>query len=334
MADSFETLPATGAKVRVLTGLGTGTADQQVVTLADSAGNLLGTTGAPIPAGQGTAAAVTAGWPTIGGELAADATGTFTNATQTTNVSTAAVAASIDGYNTCLVSISGTFTGASGVFEYTDDGGATWYRCGAVRGDGSGLVDQAYTLLASPQTWFVNVGGADAIRIRSTAVATGTVNARISTLSHPIPGALPSSVSLLPGTSSIGSASITTTAGTVGGRPDGYLNVRMDPTTLLNDTFETLDTVNTWTVGGNVAPVALAGSLSFPLTAAISTASYIRSQPTFIPGTSAYLQMAAIVQTDRRGAGQQHPVLGPRHLLAAHDRWSRQQRRRVRAARC
>ena len=49
MADSSVNTGATGAPIRVLTALGAGVADQQVVTLADSAGNLLGTTAAPLP---------------------------------------------------------------------------------------------------------------------------------------------------------------------------------------------------------------------------------------------------------------------------------------------
>jgi len=38
-----------GTPIRVLTALGAGSAGQQVVSLADSAGNLLGTTAAPLP---------------------------------------------------------------------------------------------------------------------------------------------------------------------------------------------------------------------------------------------------------------------------------------------
>src|SRR6185503_13177737 len=69
-----------------------------------------GTTNA-VSANQGTAAAVGSGWPVIGGELA-DTTGTFTNATQTTSVTTS----SFDGYSTVIVSVSGTYGTATGVF--------------------------------------------------------------------------------------------------------------------------------------------------------------------------------------------------------------------------
>lgn len=50
MADSSVAITAgAGTPIRVLTALGAGSAGQQVITLADSAGNLLGTTAAPIP---------------------------------------------------------------------------------------------------------------------------------------------------------------------------------------------------------------------------------------------------------------------------------------------
>ena len=50
MADSSVPITAgTGTPIRVLTALGAGSADQQVVTLADSAGVLLGTVSIPLP---------------------------------------------------------------------------------------------------------------------------------------------------------------------------------------------------------------------------------------------------------------------------------------------
>ena len=50
MADSTVAITAgAGTLVRFLTGLGAGVAGQQVVTLADSAGVLLGTSAAPVP---------------------------------------------------------------------------------------------------------------------------------------------------------------------------------------------------------------------------------------------------------------------------------------------
>lgn len=119
---------------------------------------------------------LTHGLPTIGGELAADANGTFTNATQTSSVATVG----IDGYGTALVSINGTYGTASGVFELTDDGGATWYSVQGSRIN-SCAVETGYTGLTNTnQAWTVPVSGGDQFRVRSTAVASGTVTVRIS----------------------------------------------------------------------------------------------------------------------------------------------------------
>lgn len=128
-----------------------------------------------VTSNQGTAAAVGSGWPIIGGELA-DTTGTFTNATQTTSVTSG----SFDGYSTVILSINGTYGTATAVFEVSDDGGTTWYSVNAARSDGS-AVETGYTSLSNTnRMWVLNASGADEFRVRSTAVASGTVNVRIS----------------------------------------------------------------------------------------------------------------------------------------------------------
>lgn len=124
---------------------------------------------------QGTAAALSAGWPVLNGE-AVDVTGTFTNATQTTSVT----ATGLDGYGNLLVSINGTYATASAVFEGSDDGGTTWYPCDASLTQGNAIQSGYTSLTNTNQTWQINVPGYDSFRVRSTAVATGTVNVRIS----------------------------------------------------------------------------------------------------------------------------------------------------------
>lgn len=84
----------------------------------------------------------------------------------------------------------------------------------------------------------------------------------------------------------------------IGARPDGFLRAQLDPTTLLFDTFENLDTTNTWTIGGTTAPTGLNGALSASPGIGANASSYARSQPTFIPGSSAYLQFATLVQIE------------------------------------
>lgn len=185
--------PATGTAI----GATDGTNMQSLKV--DGSKNLLTAVNVALPAGsnaigsitntsfganQGTAAAITAGWPVIGGELA-DTTGTFTNATQTTSVTTS----SFDGYSTIIVSINGTYGTATGVFEISDDAGTTWYSVNAARTDGS-AVEVGYTALTNTnRMWTLSVSGADEFRVRSTAVASGTVNVRISVESMPTPEA-------------------------------------------------------------------------------------------------------------------------------------------------
>lgn len=133
---------------------------------------------------QGTAAPITAGWPVIGGELA-DVTGTFTNATQTTSITSN----SFDGYSTVIVSINGTYGTATGVFEISDDGGTTWYSVNAARTDGTSIETGYTSLTNTNRMWTLSVSGADEFRVRSTAVASGIVNVRLSIESMPTPEA-------------------------------------------------------------------------------------------------------------------------------------------------
>lgn len=124
---------------------------------------------------QSTAAAITAGWPIVSGETA-DVTGTFTNGTQTTSVT----ASSLAGYETVTVSINGTYGTGTAVFEGSDDGGTTWYAVPLARND-SATIEYGYTSLTNTnRMWTGQITGLDSFRIRSTAVASGTINVRIS----------------------------------------------------------------------------------------------------------------------------------------------------------
>lgn len=139
-----------------------------------------GTTNA-VSANQGTAAALGAGWPVLNGE-ANDTSGTFTNATQTTSVT----AGSLDGYGNVLISINGTFSTATAVFEGSDDGGTTWYGISEADRTDSNVIESGYTTLTNTsRAWQISNPGWDSIRVRSTAVASGTVNVRISPSSAP-----------------------------------------------------------------------------------------------------------------------------------------------------
>lgn len=145
------------------------------VTLADGSGNL------------GTGSGIVS---TIGAELPTDSTGTFTNATQTNSLT----ANGLDGYGTALISITGTYGTASAVFEISDDAGTTWFP---VLGSqtGASVAELGYTSLTNiSRTWIVPISGADSFRVRSTAVASGTVSVRVSISSAVPPNSAVSSI--------------------------------------------------------------------------------------------------------------------------------------------
>lgn len=74
----------------------------------------------------------------------------------------------------------------------------------------------------------------------------------------------------------------------IGARPDGFLYVKMDPTTILNDTFEILDTTNTWTTGGTSVPTVTSGVLTLAPGTTASNTSWMKTQASFSNGSSAY----------------------------------------------
>lgn len=186
--------------------------------VVDTKGNLCAGGSSGSTANQGTPGSINSGWPTIGGELSPDASGTFTNATQTTSVTQV----NVDGYGTAMISINGTYGTGTGVFELSDDGGTTWYPVQGSRID-SCTVELGYTgLTNTSRIWTIPISGADQIRVRSTAVASGTINARIS-VSSAVP---PSSTSVcgtltVVGPTADGSASTNTPPVLMGGTSDG-----------------------------------------------------------------------------------------------------------------
>lgn len=159
---------------------------QQVAQQCDTNGsvkvNISGGSGGTVTANQGAPGAVTAGWPTTNGEPA-DTTGTFTNATQTGNVTTP----SVDGYATAIITISGTYNTATATFLASDDAGTTFYALACNRIDNSSAPELGYTGLTNTnRAWLCATQGFDQIRVLSSAVTSGTVNVRISQSAAPI----------------------------------------------------------------------------------------------------------------------------------------------------
>lgn len=164
-----------------------------------------GSSGGTVTANQGTPGAITAGWPVISGEPA-DTTGTFTNATQSTAITTA----SADGYETGTITLTGTYGTATGTFQASDDGGTTFYNIQCTRTDGGGI-ENGYTGLTNvSRAWFCPVHGFDAIRVQSSAVASGTVNVHISESSPPTTGGSTVTTSPIVASSTDASGTVTT----------------------------------------------------------------------------------------------------------------------------
>lgn len=141
---------------------------------------------------------------------AGDTTGTFTNATQ----ATAVTATNADGYATALVSINGTYGTATALFQASDDGGVTFYNMSCVRSDGTAVETGYTTLTNTNRQWFCPVSGNDSFRVQSSAVASGTVNVRVS-ISAP-----PTNSAVVSGPTGTGANQVQGTAAT-GGAPVG-----------------------------------------------------------------------------------------------------------------
>lgn len=124
----------------------------------------------------------TTGQPVLNSELA-DVTGTITNATQTTPV----VATGLAGYDNVLISIHGTYGTATATFQGSDDGGVTFYNLVATRTD-TAVIEAGFTSLTNvTRAWNVNIQGFDNVQVLPSAVASGTVNVRISPEAAPTP---------------------------------------------------------------------------------------------------------------------------------------------------
>lgn len=173
------TVPASFTVQAIITG---GTPSALYSTMGGQGIGSCPSSGGSVTANQGTPGAVTAGWPTTNGEPA-DTTGTFTNGTQTGNVTTA----SVDGYAAAIISIHGTYNTATATFLASDDAGTTFYPLACNRIDGSNAPELGYTSLTNvSRAWLCATQGFDEIQVLSSAVTSGTVNVRISQSAAPI----------------------------------------------------------------------------------------------------------------------------------------------------
>lgn len=128
-----------------------------------------------------TSATITpSGQQAVSDTAGADSSGTFTNATQTTSV-TATLETGTNAYSTVTVTVNGTYGTASATFEKSDDDALTnWYPVQCSQ-EGQSVIETGYSALTNTaRMWQCNTQGANAFRVRSTAVASGTVAILIS----------------------------------------------------------------------------------------------------------------------------------------------------------
>jgi len=160
----------TGKYVRVLENtVSAVTVEQQVVSLADSAGNLIESEVQGLPAKH---------------HVLAPSTGTLT--------STGSVAVSAKGFSNFLVSVSGTYSIGGLAHEISFDGGSTYVAVRARRVD-AGFCQSTMAPAANASIqWMVPVSGASHYRLRCTAYTSGTANVSVTPTAAPYadPGAL------------------------------------------------------------------------------------------------------------------------------------------------
>lgn len=95
--------------------------------------------------------------------------------------STATVSADVSHESYAIIMITGTFTGFNGTFEASIDGGTTYFGIQVSRST-TGVIDTVTGVLgaAPAYAWRVNANGYTNIRLRATALTTGSVSVSIS----------------------------------------------------------------------------------------------------------------------------------------------------------
>lgn len=195
----------------------------------------------------------------------------------------------VSGFGTALVIVTGTF-GATINWEATANG-SDFFPISAVQ-TGTSLILPTAT---SAGNYRLAVVGMVSLRARISGFASGAVTVVGHASNAPHAGKV---VSLAASGNIVGNVGLVSGTTTIGARPDGFLRAQIDPTTLLFDTFETLDTTNTWTLGGTALPTGASGVLTIAANATVSATSYASSKPAFTPGSNAYLQFAALTTID------------------------------------
>lgn len=151
--------------------------------------------------GTGNTSLATIATNTTGPKAVIATVGTATTGNITTSAQT--VAASVTGYSHISVSIKGTYTGVNVIFEYSDDGGTTWFTTTAARSDSSTVETTSGVLASIIRAWDISIPSVTDFRVRSTAWTSGTAVIRL--VPSTFPAVYAPSVSLAASTAVIGS---------------------------------------------------------------------------------------------------------------------------------
>jgi hypothetical protein len=203
MADNTIAITAgTGTNVRTITNAGVdGGAHQQVMTLADAAGNTLGTTATPFPVTIGADAdTVSSGTITATDAVVAAPVGDGALLTGTPTASSTVTVTCPGGDSTWDAQVSGTFGGGTVYFEGSFDSGTSWLP---LNGRQTGVVNTVLGFSTSTAgAWRGNTSGVTHIRARIKGATTPSVAVTLRVAAGV--GAIFLNASVPAGTNSIG----------------------------------------------------------------------------------------------------------------------------------
>ena len=136
-----------------------------------------------------------------------DKLGQPSRTTGTITTSSSTIALSVSGYGVATVTVNGTYAGVTINFEFSDDGGTTYYSETCSRTDTN--LQESSEALPSNQTraWDCGVYAASNFRVRSSAYTSGTANVGITL----------STASIEPAATVSGSGNFNTNTAQVGG---------------------------------------------------------------------------------------------------------------------
>lgn len=210
IADNIIPITAgSGTSVRTVTNAGVDSgAHQQVVTLGDSAGNLIGTTAAPFP----VSIAASGGLSTTAGTISATAANTPGTAVTTSTTAQIVAAVSTAG-NVTFHLVSSAFVGTL-TFEGSVDAGLNYAPIMAIREDGTGAETSTALSIASAfiRLYTAALPGVAYFRVRCSAFTSGT----IAVILAPGPTLIEPTPSLGAGTQTIGNVGLTSGSNQVG----------------------------------------------------------------------------------------------------------------------